>query len=78
MPSAYWDYVYDQIKAKNASVTDCPSAKPYYNGKQCISCTGSTEFFNLDSRQCQSCTGNFIYDESQRDCIDNTKGEFSV
>lgn len=78
MPSAYWDYVYDDVKAKNSSVKECPSAKPFYDGKSCISCTNSTQYFNLDTRKCQSCSGNFTYDKDQRDCIDISKGEHSV
>ena len=78
MPTEYWNYVYDDIKAKNASVKDCPAVTPYYNGLACINCTAPTQYFNLDTRRCQACSNSSVYDATKRDCIDMSKGTYDV
>jgi len=78
MPTAYWNQNYDNLLAQNKNRKDCPADKPFYDGVSCINCTNNTPYFNLDTRLCQSCNGSFVYDQTQRDCIDMSQSSYSV
>jgi hypothetical protein len=37
------------------NVTNCPLEFPFFDGKDCINCTGSQNLFNMQTKQCGSC-----------------------
>jgi hypothetical protein len=58
-------------KSLKAGATVCPYTTPFFNGKDCIVCPKSDQYFNLDLKKCENCTTGYqlnpIINECQED-----------
>lgn len=61
------DY-YNSNKTSYPAIQDCPQAKPYFDGFECIKCADSSPYFNLVYKLCMSCPAPSVYDTDAMDC----------
>ena len=47
----------------------CPSSKPFFNGKTCVACSGSTPYFSFDTNSCQGCGKLTTFSSSLHSCV---------
>lgn len=61
---------------KNGQFLDCPSEAPYFDGIQCIKCTGAHPIFDMVQKKCISCPADTYFDVNRNTCL--SKNEVSV
>ena len=47
----------------------CPTSTPFYNGKNCIACSGKTPYFSFDTNSCQACGSLTTFSSSLHSCV---------
>jgi hypothetical protein len=52
------------------SLGNCPSALPFFDGSNCISCT-LPFFFNFSSNLCGACSSQLVFDAGTKQCVVN-------
>lgn len=67
-----WNYLYNQEKAANPNLQDCPAATPYYDGTSCITCSAPTQYFDLFHQACAQCNTGSTYSSTQKECLDQS------
>ena len=55
----------DSYSTQDGDLIQCPIAKPFYTGTECIDCPA---FFNVDTKKCTTCDGNNVYNDSTHIC----------
>ena len=48
----------------------CSQDKPFFNGKECISCESGT-YFNADTKACSSCPEGSTFDGEKKKCVND-------
>ena len=66
-----WNYNYDQAKAANPDLQDCPPETPYFDGVECILCPEYAPYFDLELESCASCPEGSEYHSDQKQCLNN-------
>jgi len=68
---------YVKAKAANPKLQDCSSPTPFYDktSKNCVQCTGSQPYFNLELNKCQDC-GSGVYNSTTFSCAANTAARY--
>lgn len=46
----------------------CPSDKPFFDGKACIQCAAPTPFFDLSTKKCVSCDTPYAFSQDTQKC----------
>lgn len=70
-PYNQWQDTYNQNKASNPKIADCPAAQPYFDGVNCIMCPSYLPYFSLSLRTCQNCPDTAPYNSNLKDCMSN-------
>jgi hypothetical protein len=56
----------DNYYASNG--VQCPSDKPFFDGKVCIQCAAPTPFFDLGTKKCVSCDSPYTFNQDTQKC----------
>jgi hypothetical protein len=56
----------DKYYASNG--IQCPSDKPFYDGKVCIQCANPTPYFDLATKKCVNCPAPSIFNQDTQKC----------
>ena len=60
---------YYQRSIRYDNITNCDIQKPYFNGKECILCSGATPVFDISQKKCISCPNGTIINNDQKKCV---------
>lgn len=62
---------------QNNQLSNCPTAQPFFNGLNCLSCSLPL-YFNFSSNVCSACGINYLFDITSQTCmVDPTKIYYS-
>lgn len=69
--------MYNNAKAANPNLQDCPPATPYFNGVKCIACASPYPYFDMYYHECVYCPSGSTYDSTKLQCIDSNNNTLS-
>lgn len=59
---------YYQRSRQYSNVTNCPLSNPFFDGKTCLKCEGSSPLFNLETSKCENCPWDTLLNQTMHTC----------
>ena len=60
--------LYNKRAEQYDNVTNCPTDKPFFDGKSCIQCPSNSPVFNIETSQCGNCPSGEQVDNTAKRC----------